>query len=180
MRTPLLNLEPSEMCSPERLTPISPNSKPLTFFSLPPPAPRPRTRTPPTPPRRRVAQPTIPPALSRQLDDLGNVLLMLEFRNTVLSPDMLDQRLDIATNRHLVRVPRAQHARVLSIRAVAMAFYDEAVRDLEAALVAVVVFADFPRLAGRQVQAVFAVWTVWDRRGHYAAGECLGAVALQV
>jgi hypothetical protein len=135
------------MLALQRLTFTSHNS-PHKSSNLPPPTPRPYTRTPPTPPRRRVPQPTIPPTLPTQLHHLRDILLVLEFRNIMLLPDMFNQRLDIATNRHRVRVSRAQHACVLAVRAVAVALDDEAVRDLEAALVAAVVFADFPGLAG--------------------------------
>jgi hypothetical protein len=108
------------MSKPTHLTRTFPSN-------LPPPTLMPHTRAPPTPPRRRVPQHTIPSPLAHQLHHLRNILLMLEFRNAMFLPDMLDQRLDIATNRHLIRMARAQNTRVLAVCAVAMTLYDEAV-----------------------------------------------------
>jgi hypothetical protein len=54
-----------------------------------------------------MAQATISPAIRCQLDDLGDVLLMLEFAHTMVFPDMLDERLHVATHRVNIGVPGA-------------------------------------------------------------------------
>ena len=56
-----------------------------------------------------MAQTTISPAIRRQLDDLSDVLLMLEFTHTMVFPNMLDERLHVATHRVNIGVPGAQH-----------------------------------------------------------------------
>jgi hypothetical protein len=45
-----------------------------------------------------VAQPTVPPAVD-QLDDLGDVLLVLELTDGMILPYMLYQGFDVTTHR---------------------------------------------------------------------------------
>jgi hypothetical protein len=78
-------------------------------------------------------------------------------------PDVLDQCLDVAADSVDVGVPRTEDARVLTVCTVAVALDYEAVGDLEAALVAVFVLADFPCFARGEVQCALAVWAVWYR-----------------
>jgi len=61
-----------------------------------------------------------------------------------------------------------------------MALYHEAVADLEAALVPVAAFDDFPCFAGGEVEVVFAVGTVRLGFGCDGVGELLVAVSLQI
>lgn len=66
-------------------------------------------------------------------------------------PDMLDQSFHVAADSIHVGVLRAEHASILAVCVVTMTFDDEAVRDLEASLVASIVLAHFPCFAGGEM-----------------------------
>jgi hypothetical protein len=93
-----------------------------------------------------VAQPTVPPAVD-QLDHLGDVLFVLELADGMILPDMPDEGFDVATHRVDIAMCGAEYARILSVSTATMTLHDEAVGHLEASFVAIVVLADFPRLA---------------------------------
>lgn len=127
-----------------------------------------------------MAQATVSPAIRRQLDDFGDILLVLEFAHTMVLPNMLDQGLHIATHRVDIGVPGAQDTRVLTVCAASMALDDEAITDLEAALVSVTALDDFPSFTRGEVEVLFAVGTVGLRFGRDGVGELLVAVPLEI
>jgi hypothetical protein len=113
--------------------------------------------------RRRVPDSTISAAIHCKFNDFSNVLFVLELCNAVVFPDMLDQSFYVPADSIDLCVPRTEDARVLPVGTVAVAFDYEAVGDLEDSLVTIFVFAHLPCLAGRKMQCVFAMWTVWFR-----------------
>jgi hypothetical protein len=74
------------------------------------PATRAHASAPPAAARRGVTQPTVSSAIATQLDDLGNVFLVLELCDAVVFPDMLDEGLDVTTHCIQVGVTRAKYA----------------------------------------------------------------------
>jgi hypothetical protein len=74
------------------------------------PATRAHASAPPAAARRGVTQSAVPSAIATQLDDLGNVFLVLELCDAVVFPDMLDEGLDVTTHCVQVGVTRAKYA----------------------------------------------------------------------
>jgi hypothetical protein len=127
-----------------------------------------------------VTQPTVSSAIATQLDDLGNVFLVLELCDAVVFPDMLDEGLDVTTHCIQVGVTRAKYAWVLAFRIVAVTLYYEAIGDLEDSLVAIIAFNNLPRFTGREVQVIFAMWAIGRGVGCDACRKWLVTVTLKV
>jgi hypothetical protein len=100
--------------------------------------------------RCRVLDAAIPSTIERKLHDLCDIFFVLQFRDAVVLPDMLYERFNVAAHGHRVAIwmARTEYAGVLSVRSASMTLHHEAVGDLEASLVSVLVLSDFPRFAG--------------------------------
>jgi hypothetical protein len=61
-----------------------------------------------------------------------------------------------------------------------MTLYYEAIADLEAALISIAAFDDFPGFAGGEVEVLFAMGTIGLRSRCDGVGELLVAVPLQI
>lgn len=88
---------------------------------------------------------------------------MFEFPNAVVHPYMPDERLHIATHSFSVVVGAlgTQYTGIRPVYAIAVAFCNETILDMEAALNVFVVFKNLPRFSWRKLQRPLTVWTVW-------------------
>jgi hypothetical protein len=120
-----------------------------------------KTSASPTTARRRVTNSTISSAIYGKFNNLGDVFFVLEFCNAVVFPDVLNQCFYIATDSIDMSVSRTEDARILTICTIAVTFDYEAIGDLEDSLVTILVLTNLPRLAGGEMQCVFAMWTIW-------------------